>query len=60
MRRVVIALVVALSVISLLAVPVMAQGPDTIHIPAEASQGAGQANGRSDEQAPQLVPDWFR
>ena len=56
MRKLLIALVAALLVILLLAAPVMAQGPEDIHVPDRASQGAEHANEHSADEAPELVP----
>ena len=57
MRKLLIALVAALLVISLLAAPVMAQeAPTKIPVPDEASPGAEQANDNTPEEAPDLEP----
>jgi len=63
MRKLLIALVAALLVISLLAAPVMAEGPEDITVPDEASQGAYDANEAradndttADDCSPPLVP----
>lgn len=56
MRKLLIALVAALLVISLLAAPVMAQAPETIDVPDEASDGADMANDNSADEAPELNP----
>jgi len=55
-RKLLIALVAALLVIALLAAPVMAQGPEDVHVPDEATPGAGEANEHADEEAPELAP----
>lgn len=60
MRKLLIALVAALLVIALLAAPVMAQGPEYVHVPEQASQGTEQANDHTPDQAPVLLPDVIR
>lgn len=57
MRKLLIAVVAALLVISLLAAPVMAAGPENVRVPDNATQGADEADDHSADQAPEVVPD---
>jgi len=55
-RKLLIALVAVLLVISLLAAPVMAAGPEEIPVPGEATPGADAIDEYVDDQAADLAP----